>query len=313
MKRLIFAFILSAGLVSAATAAPTIKDSRDGHNYKTLASGEFNWFTENLSAKQQGVCPEGTHVPDIKEWSAIVKDRFTGPRKKQNVKSFAGKTKGYYNAKDKKKKVKGKDAAYFAVAGVENRAMMLDLKRGSAKQVELPAGSVVAVRCVSERDIYAEKGIDRKAMTFVDPRDNQTYMVEEKAGMIWMKSNLKFGLKSAKQCFLEDTVFCERHGRFFGHAEAKKACPKGWHLPDDGEWRDYQKDQKIDWDNLGRGGCRDWDEYCDAENTGHYWSATSIKKNTGRSWEFRRVGKSINRTDESVLKGLYVRCVTDLK
>ena len=36
-------------------------------------------------------------------------------------------------------------------------------------------------------------------------------------------------------------------------------------------------------------------------------------KNTGRSWEFRKTGKNINRTDESVQKGLYVRCVTNLE
>ena len=90
--------------------------------------------------------------------------------------------------------------------------------------------------------------------------------------------------------------------------------PKGWHLPNDGEWRDYQKDKsKLDWDNLGRGGCRDWDEYCDETYTGHYWSSTSVEKGTGRAWEFRRQAHSINRSDESVQKGLYVRCVIDLK
>ena len=145
-------------------------------------------------------------------------------------------------------------------------------------------------------------------------RDGNQYKVEQKAGKLWMTANLRFSLQSAKQCFLEDTLFCKKHGRFYTYHEAKKACPPGWHLPDDGEWRDYQKDQsKLDWNNLGKGGCKDWDGYCEGDNTGHYWSASKVKKNTARSWEFRRKGKNINRTDESTQKGLYVRCVAELE
>lgn len=313
--RLAVTFFLCAFCANVSFAAHIV-DSRDNHSYKTMASGKLNWFTENLIVKKDNAqysCPAGTHVPTITEWQALTKEKFTGPRKKNNIKAFAGKTKGYYLKDDKKKKIKGKDAAYFAIQDNE-QSMMLDLKRGSAKATKLPANAVVAVRCVGERDIFAEKNISKNDMTMTDPRDGETYPVEVRDNMIWMKSNLKFNLKDEKQCFLEDEAFCKKHGRFFTHTEAKKACPKGWHLPDDGEWRDYQKDRsKLNWDNLGVGGCKDWDEYCDEASTGHYWSATSIKKNTGRAWEFRRTGKSINRTDESVQKGLYVRCVTTLE
>ena len=215
---------------------------------------------------------------------------------------------------NKKKKITGKEAAYFAIAGAGDKAMMLDIKRGIAKPVSIPKDAAVSIRCVSERNLYAEKNVSQKEMIMTDPRDGKKYKVEQRGQKLWMTTNLKFSLQNAKQCFLEDTLFCKKHGRFYSHTEAKKACPKGWHLPDDGEWRDYQKDwSKLNWDNLGVGGCRDWDEYCDEGATGHYWSATSIKKNAGRSWEFRRLGKSINRTDESVQKGLYVRCVANLE
>ena len=209
-------------------------------------------------------------------------------------------------------KDKNKDVAYFAVDGVENQVVMFDIKRGNVKSVILPPTALVPVRCVSERDLLAEKNVSRDDMTLTDSRDGKKYKVEEKAGRLWMTANLRFSLQSAKQCFLEDTLFCKKHGRFYTYHEAKKACPPGWHLPDDGEWRDYQK-ESVNWDNLGVGGCRDWDEYCDEATTGHYWSSTSITKNTGRSWEFRRKGKNINRTDESTQKGLYVRCVAGLE
>lgn len=313
-----------------------IKDSRDNRVYRVSQSGSLNWFTGNLS-HQEGAslvvkgksfyapkawakaCPDSSRIPNEAEWSDYIKDNFIGARKKQNMNTFAGAPLGYYEMPGEKdenqeNKLIAPDAAYFAIAGDGTQAMMLDLKRGLWKIVNIGATSAVPVRCISDRDLLEERNISKKDMMMTDPRDGQKYKVELRdSSKAWMTQNLKYNLTSAKQCFLEDSVFCIRHGRFYTHTEALRACPSGWHLPDDAEWRDYQKDQaKLDWDNLGRGGCRDWDEYCDETFTGHYWSKTSVKKKTGRSWEFRRQARSINRTDESVQKGLYVRCVADL-
>ena len=171
---------------------------------------------------------------------------------------------------------------------------------------------------MSEEDLFKaalqSKNISADGKTLTDKRDGKKYSVEIRGDKAWMKSNLAFSLSTPRQCLLEDEAFCKKYGRFYSHNEAKKACPSGWHLPNDGEWRDYQKDQsKLDWNNLGKGGCKSWDGYCEGATTGHYWSESSVKKNTGRSWEFRSEAHSINRTDESASKGLYVRCVADLK
>lgn len=174
------------------------------------------------------------------------------------------------------------------------------------------------VENLSEEEMFKlalqSKNISMDGKTLTDKRDGKKYSVEIRGDKAWMKSNLAFSLSTPRQCLLEDEKFCKQYGRFYSHSEAKHACPTGWHLPDDGEWRDYQKDQsKLDWKNLGQGGCKQWDGYCESASTGHYWSASSVQKNTGRSWEFRSVAHSINRTDESINKGLYVRCVADLR
>lgn len=278
--------ICIGGLISVTQAAPA-------KAAKVLPSGNWNWHLD-------GSCPEGAHQAEFSDWQDLAKAKFTGKQKKQNVRTVAG------NAKGK--------TAYFTLPNEESKVLALDLKKGTLKMAALPKKAKASTRCISQRDLYEEKGISRKDMVMTDSRDGKKYKIEVRDNKAWMTSNLKFSIQNAKQCFLEDTVFCKKHGRFFTYNEALKSCPPGWHLPDDGEWRDYQRDwSKLNWDNLGVGGCRDWDEYCDEGSTGHYWSASSVKKGSGRSWEFRRVGKNINRTDENPRKGLYVRCVATLE
>lgn len=171
---------------------------------------------------------------------------------------------------------------------------------------------------LSEEELFQQalqsKNISQDGKTLTDKRDGKKYAIEIRGDKAWMKKNLAFSISTPRQCLMEDEQSCKKYGRFYSHQEASKACPNGWHLPDDGEWRDYQKDRsKLDWKDLGQGGCKSWDGYCESSSTGHYWSASSVKKNTGRSWEFRSEAKSINRTDEVASKGLYVRCVADLR
>ena len=200
----------------------------------------------------------------------------------------------------------------------QHKVAKISAKKSHMTHSSKKAKIVPVEQDLSEEELFAialeSKNISKDGNTLTDKRDGKTYKVEIKGDKAWMKNNLAFSLSTPKQCLLEDEGNCKKFGRFYSHKEASKACPAGWHLPNDGEWRDYQKDQsKLDWNNLGKGGCKDWDGYCEGDNTGHYWSASKVKKNTARSWEFRSVAHSINRTDESLSKGLYVRCVADLR
>ncbi|MBQ5464790.1 MAG: hypothetical protein IIT53_12445 [Fibrobacter sp.] len=328
------ATILLTVSVVANNYADELKDFRDGHVYQTIKSGSLNWFSQDLNFRKTAnfsddegrsfyrnerwelSCPEGTRLPDALDWDKLIHDKFMGPRKVQNMKSFvSGSSMGYYKFEEDDVVNKKDYAAYYAaVGGVGTQVMMLDTKRGVAKLVRIEDADAVQVRCIYDRDLLAEKGVDKKTMLLTDNRDNKQYMVEVRAGKAWMKQNLAFSVTSEKQCYLEDKTYCEKYGRYYTYSEALKVCPVGWHLPDDGEWRDYQKERAtLDWEGLGRGGCQDWDNYCDGAATGHYWSSTSILKNSARSWEFRRLVRDIDRTDASVYKGLYVRCVADLE
>ena len=192
---------------------------------------------------------------------------------------------GYYKFEEDDVVNKRDYAAYYAaVGGVGTQVMMLDTKRGVAKLVQIEDADAVQVRCIYDRDLLAEKGVDKNTMQLTDSRDNKKYKVELRAGKVWMKQNLAFSVTSEKQCYLDDRKYCDMYGRYYTYSDALRACPVGWHVPDDGEWRDYQKDRTtLDWEGLGRGGCQDWDNYCDGAGSGHYWSSTSILKNSARS------------------------------
>ncbi|MCF0221077.1 MAG: hypothetical protein HUK19_02165 [Fibrobacter sp.] len=202
-----------------------------------------------------------------------------------------------------------KMGGHKVVKSSKSKSQLVHQKKNALEQPAEP---------LSEEELFQQalksKSISNDGKILTDKRDGKKYSIEIRGDKAWMKKNLAFSISTPRQCLMEDEKSCQKYGRFYSHQEASKACPAGWHLPDDGEWRDYQKDRsKLDWKDLGQGGCKSWDGYCESSSTGHYWSASSVKKNTGRSWEFRSAAKSINRTDEESSKGLYVRCVADLR
>jgi uncharacterized protein (TIGR02145 family) len=54
-------------------------------------------------------------------------------------------------------------------------------------------------------------------------------------GKTWMAKNLDRATANSK-CYDNDSANCAKYGRLYTWAEAKSACPAGWHLPSDAEW-----------------------------------------------------------------------------
>jgi len=72
--------------------------------------------------------------------------------------------------------------------------------------------------------------------TLVDPRDSKTYPTVQIDGRTWMAANLDFAA-IASRCYDDRPEHCRRFGRLYDWDGALKACPVGWHLPGDEEWR----------------------------------------------------------------------------
>jgi uncharacterized protein (TIGR02145 family) len=149
----------------------------------------------------------------------------------------------------------------------------------------------------------------------------------------WMAENLN--IKAGNSwCYDGDDSNCDRYGRLYDWATAKRVCPAGWHLPTRQEWDDLIEEvgknvsgkrlkSKSRWKNNGNGtddygfsalpgGYRYSDgNFNTAGNFGYWWTATEY----GSGYAYNRYmhydddGVGENYGDKSY--GFSVRCVRD--
>lgn len=75
--------------------------------------------------------------------------------------------------------------------------------------------------------------------TFKDLRDGQVYKwVRLKDGKKWMAQNLNFKTANSS-CYANQSANCTKYGQLYPWIDLiyEKACPAGWHLPTDEEWK----------------------------------------------------------------------------
>ncbi|MDR1829721.1 MAG: fibrobacter succinogenes major paralogous domain-containing protein [Candidatus Fibromonas sp.] len=76
--------------------------------------------------------------------------------------------------------------------------------------------------------------------TFTDSRDGKAYKTVKIEGQTWLAENLNFEAEGSK-CYGDDPKNAEKYGRLYNWETAKEACPEGWHLPSNDEWKDLIK------------------------------------------------------------------------
>ncbi len=71
----------------------------------------------------------------------------------------------------------------------------------------------------------------------LDERDGNIYLVIQFNDQWWMCQNLKFDAGEGSSCFEGDETNCMLKGRWYSWEAAQRACPEGYRLPGDEDWK----------------------------------------------------------------------------
>jgi uncharacterized protein (TIGR02145 family) len=173
--------------------------------------------------------------------------------------------------------------------------------------------------------------------TFTDSRDGKVYKwVTLKDGEQWMAENLNYEINGS-YCYDDNASNCNKYGRLYTWAVAKKACPSGWHLPSDAEWGrlaviyggyyDYGSSKNkgnpkssykalMDGGSSGfaalLGGNRHADgSYNKLGKYGGYLSSTEKNSDYAMYYDFRKTFSDLSRYGSYKERGRSCRCIQD--
>jgi len=99
--------------------------------------------------------------------------------------------------------------------------------------------------------------------------DGKNYPVVQIGDQWWMAENLAYGISGGSWAYNNDESNVATSGRLYAWEVAKTACPNGWHLPGDDEWKQMETAIGLNQNEINDTGWRGTDE------------GTKLKTNSG--------------------------------
>ena len=162
----------------------------------------------------------------------------------------------------------------------------------------------------------------------------QTYKWKKmKDGKKWMTENLNYKIPDISWCYDKDQSNCKKYGRLYTWKAAKQACPAGWHLPSDEEWRAMAKHYGGCDDDAKDGGKAAYKALTDSGDSGFsallggrrysdgsfkilgdygvYWSSTALGSDNALTYCFYGPNGDLRRGSGNKPWGFSCRCIQD--
>lgn len=220
------------------------------------------------------VCPTGWHLPTEAEWDTLflaVGGQAVAGKKLKSTRDwlycddkkvsnndgngtdeigFSVRPVGFFNGSGSVVEKEGYMTCFHTAEkdekSMENE-MCFSYCSDSVARTDSYTYKALSVRCI--KDYSGQKTQDEKQTgnahvappsstvkgTFTDPRDGQTYKIVKIGKQTWMAQNINYKTKNRK-CLDFDSTQCDVYGGIYPWADAKKACPAGWHLSTDADW-----------------------------------------------------------------------------
>jgi len=106
--------------------------------------------------------------------------------------------------------------------------------------VLLLSTAIVFTSCKKDEEEDNNNNNNNNTPTTVTDGGGNVYNTVVIGSQVWMKENLKHDV-TGSFCFDNSTSNCNTYGRLYTYQAASTACPTGWRLPTDNDWKTLEK------------------------------------------------------------------------
>ena len=223
----------------------------------------------------RGICPEGWHLPDDREWSDLYASVYPYENSTLNAGFWLRSISGWAQGRNGEDAFgfsmypttftkKGGDAAIFwephesswhandsaymkifyfdemddGIAAIDNKSKPYSVRcvqDGSKVDSSITPCKNWLVPDSLGQSMVRDTADRCEYGSLTDSRDGQIYKTVVIGSQIWMAQNLNYET-SDSHCYNDDANYCAKLGRLYAAPVPTTVCPSGWHLPSVAEW-----------------------------------------------------------------------------